>query len=237
MRSAPATISFSFAPWRGELAYKRGYLLSFMPKPIPDIGGSGMHINLSFRDKDGNNAMAGGTRKGELSSLVSGCIAGLVKHHEAMGALVAPTVNSYDRLKPASLCGYWANWGHDHRGVAVRVSGEEGSAARIEHRVGDCAASPYVVAAAVLQAAKLGYEKGYELPPEESGDCLENVDTDRHIANDLGSSLDLLEKDDALVDAVGRLLIENFVAIKRAEIEEVAGKSKQEVFDYYAPFL
>ena len=217
--------------------YKRGYLLSFMPKPIADVGGNGLHVNLSFRDKDGNNAMAGGTERGKLSSLVSGCIAGLIRHHESLGGIVAPTVNSYARLKPASLCGYWANWGHDHRSVAVRVSGEGGSASRIEHRVGDCAASPYVAAAAVLQAARLGYTQGYELPPEETADGLETVNTDRHIAGTLEESLALLEKDEALVDAIGRLLIENYVAIKRAEIEELAGKSFEEIFDYYAPFL
>ncbi|MDH3532828.1 MAG: glutamine synthetase, partial [Gammaproteobacteria bacterium] len=191
----------------------------------------------SFKDKDGNNAMHGGTRKDQLSKLVSGCIAGLVQHHESMGALIAPLVNSYDRLKPGSLCGYWANWGYDHRGVAVRVSAEEGSAARIEHRVADCAASPYVIVAAVLQAAKLGYLNDYELPPAETGDGLETVNTDRHIADDLPASLDLLEKDDALIDAVGRLLVENFVAVKRAEIEEVKNKSKKEIFDYYSPFI
>jgi glutamine synthetase len=228
---------FLFRTMAREVAYRRGYLLSFMPKPIPDRSGTGLHVNLSFRDSDGNNAMDGGTHRGKLSKLVSGCIAGLIHHHEAMGALIAPTVNSYDRLKPASLCGYWANWGYDHRGVAVRVSGEEGSAARIEHRVADCAASPYVIVATVLQAAKLGYVNGYALPPAETGDGLETVNTDRHIAASLGESLDLLEKDDALVDAVGRLLVENFVAVKRAEIEEVKGKSKAEIFDYYAPFL
>ncbi|MGI9233730.1 MAG: glutamine synthetase [Woeseiaceae bacterium] len=228
---------FLFRTMARELAYKRGYLLSFMPKPLPDFAGSGMHINLSFRDKEGNNAMAGGTHKGKLSKLVSGCIAGLVHHHESMGALVAPTVNSYDRLKPASLCGFWANWGHDHRGVAVRVSSEEGPAARIEHRVADCAASPYVVTAAVLQAARLGFINGYELPPEETGDGLETVNTDRSIAENLGDALDRLVKDEALVEAVGPLLIENFVAIKRAEIEEVKGMSPEEVFDYYGPFL
>ena len=47
----------------------------------------------------------------------------------------------------------------------------------------------------------------------------------------------MLEKDDVLIDAIGRLLVENFIAIKRAEIEEVKGKSRQEIFDYYAPFL
>ena len=228
---------FLFRTMAREVAYKRGYLLSFMPKPIQGLSGTGLHVNLSFKDKDGNNAMHGGTRKDQLSKLVSGCIAGLVQHHESMGALIAPLVNSYDRLKPGSLCGYWANWGYDHRGVAVRVSAEEGSAARIEHRVADCAASPYVIVAAVLQAAKLGYLNDYELPPAETGDGLETVNTDRHIADDLPASLDLLEKDDALIDAVGRLLVENFVAVKRAEIEEVKNKSKKEIFDYYSPFI
>lgn len=228
---------FLFRQMAREILYKRGYLLSFMPKPIQDLGGTGLHVNLSFRDDDGNNAMHGGTREGELSKLVSGCIAGLMHHHESMSALVAPTVNSYDRLKPASLCGYWANWGFDHRSVAVRVSAEQGEAARIEHRVADCAASPYVIVSTVLQAARLGFVNGYELPPAETGDGLETVNTERHIAESLGEALDLLEKDEALMDAVGRLLIENFIGIKRAEIEEVAGKSKQEIFDYYAPFL
>ena len=228
---------FLFRTMAREVAYKRGYLLSFMPKPIQGLSGTGLHVNLSFKDKGGNNAMHGGTRKDQLSKLVCGCIAGLVQHHESMGALIAPLVNSYDRLKPGSLCGYWANWGYDHRGVAVRVSAEEGSAARIEHRVADCAASPYVIVAAVLQAAKLGYLNDYELPPAETGDGLEKVNTDRHIADDLPASLDLLEKDDALIDAVGRLLVENFVAVKRAEIEEVKNKSKKEIFDYYSPFI
>jgi len=228
---------FLFRTMAREKLLKRGYLLSFMPKPIADLGGNGLHVNLSFGDKDGNNAMAGGTARGELSKLVSGCIAGLVKHHESMGALLAPTVNSYARLKPAGLCGYWANWGHDHRGVAVRVSGEGGAASRIEHRVGDCAASPYVAAATVLQAAKLGYTGDYELPAEETGDCLENVDTDRHIAGSLEESLDLLEKDTALSGALGQGLVDNFIGVKRAEIEEVKGKTEQEIFDYYAPFL
>ena len=228
---------FLFRTMAREVLYKRGYLLSFMPKPLPDLSGTGLHVNLSFQGKDGNNAMHGGTQKDQLSKLVSGCIAGLVQHHEAMGALVAPTVNSYDRLKPASLCGYWANWGFDHRGVAVRVSAEDGEAARIEHRVADCAASPYVIAATVLQAALLGYKHDYELPPAETGDGLETVNTDRHIPDSLPDALDVLEKDDALIDAIGRLLVENFIAVKRAEIEEVKGKSQQEIFDYYAPFL
>jgi len=228
---------FLFRTMAREILYRRGYLLSFLPKPFPKKSGTGLHVNLSFRDNEGRNAMAGGTAPGKLSKLVSGCIAGLIHHHEALGALIAPTVNSYDRLKPASLCGYWANWGHDHRSVAVRVSAEDGEAARIEHRTPDCAGSPYVVVAAVLQAARLGYLNGYDLPPPETQDGLENVGTDRHIAESLGESLDHLERDAALTDAIGRLLVENFVALKRAEIEEVRGKDAGAIFDYYAPYL
>lgn len=228
---------FLFKTMAREIIYKRGYLLTMMPKPLPMLSGTGLHINLSFRDKNGKNAMAGGTEKGQLSNLVSGCISGLVHHHEPLGGLLAPTVNSYERLQPASLNGVWANWGYDHRGVAVRVSGESGSAARIEHRVADCAVSPYVAVAAVLQAARLGYLNQYELPPAETGDGITTVNTKRRIATTLGKSLDLLANDKPLVEAVGNELIDNFIAIKRAEIQEVEGFSQEQIFNYYSPFI
>ena len=228
---------FLFRTMAREILYRRGYLLSFMPAPIPGSGGSGLHVNLSFKDADGNNAFAGGTGKNKLSSLVSGCIAGLLEHHEALGGLLAPTVNSYARLKPANLCGYWANWGYDHRATAVRISGETGAAARIEHRLADCAVSPYVAVAAVLQAARLGFTQGLALPPEEAGDGLENVNTDRHVADCLSESLNALEQDEALIEAVGPLLIDNFIAIKRTEVKEIEGKSDEDVFNYYAPYI
>ena len=228
---------FLFRTMARELLYKRGYLLSFMPKPLPDLSGTGLHINISFKNKAGKNALAKGTTRERLSDLATGCIAGMVHHHEALGGILAPTVNSYERLQPASLCGYWANWGYDHRGVAVRISGESGEAARLEHRVGDCAASPYFAVAAVLQAAKLGYQEKYKLPPAETGDGIETVNTDRHTATDLENSLKALEADKKLTNAVGPLLIENYAAIKRAEIAELNGKSHQEIFDYYAPFI
>lgn len=228
---------FLFRQMAREVLLKRGYLLSFMPKPIADLSGTGMHINLSFRDKSGRNAFAGGTEKGKLSKLVKGCIAGLVQHHEALGGVLAPTVNSYQRLQPASLSGYWGNWGFDHRSVAVRVSAETGQGARIEHRLGDCAASPYFATAAILHAARLGFEQKYALPPAEENDGLETVNTDRHVAHSLPESIAFLEKDEQLVDAIGRLLVENYAFVKRAEAEELDGKTEQEIFDYYAPFI
>jgi glutamine synthetase len=228
---------FLFRTMARELLYRRGYLLNFMPKPIAGKAGTGLHINISMQGADGGNAFAGGTARGALSPLVSGCIAGLVRHHRALCAIMAPTVNSYARLQPASLSGCWANWGHDHRGVAVRVSGETGPAARIEHRLADCAASPYVAVAAALQAALLGVEHAYPLQPEEGGDGIERIDATERAGDTLGESLDALAADHLLRDALGPLLVDNFIAIKRAEIAELADASEAEMFDYYAPFI
>lgn len=229
---------FLFRTMTREVLFNRGYLLSYMPKPLADRGGSGAHVNISFRDmQTGRNALAGSTGRGKLSRLAEGVIAGLLKHHESLGGVLAPTVNSYDRLQPASLCGYWANWSHDHRAVAVRVSGEDGEDARIEHRVGDCAASPYLTVAAILQAALLGFEKEYPLPPEEQCDGFEEVGTDRHVAGSLSESLSLLEQDAELKERIGGRLIDNYCAIKRAEIKELVDKSPQDIVEYYAHFI
>jgi len=228
---------FLFRQMAREVLYQRGYLLSFMPKPIPGLSGSGLHVNLSLRDGRGNNAFAPRGPQGELPALMQQCIAGCLEHHEAMAGLLAPTVNSYQRLRPASLSGYWANWGLDHRSVTVRVSAEQGPAARIEHRMGDCAASPYVAIATVLHAARLGVERQCVLAPPETLDALEHVSTDRHTPHDLGAALDALAADPVLCQAVGQQLIDNFLAIKRAEIGELDQKSEREIFDYYAAYI
>jgi glutamine synthetase len=234
---AAADDAFLFRQMAREVLFQRGYLLSFLPKPIPGLSGSGLHVNLSLRDRAGQNAFAPRGPHGELPELMQHCISGLLHHHEGMAGLLAPTVNSYQRLRPATLSGYWANWGFDHRCVTVRVSAEQGAAARIEHRMPDCAVSPYVAIATVLQAALLGSRQRYPLPPLETGDALEQASTERHTPHNLGEALDALERDVALAGAVGRELVDNFLAIKRAELAELEGKSERGIFDYYAPFI
>jgi glutamine synthetase len=108
-----------------------------------------------------------------------------VEKHESMALLCASTVNAYKRLRPAQLSGYWANWGYDHRGVTVRIPHSRGKATRIEHRMGDGAANPYLATAAVLQAALMGVQKGYALPPAEQLDCMDSQSTDRHTPDHL----------------------------------------------------
>ena len=216
-----------------EVAFKHGILLTFLPKPLLAQGGSGVHVNFSLRGKDGQNAIQGGMDPSQLSPLTRGCIAGLMHHHRALAGLAAPSVNSYERLKPASLSGFWQNWGIDHRNVTVRVSAEQGPSSRLEQRMGDGTANPYTLVAAVLQAARLGVTGPLPLQPMETGDGLASQDATVSVPETLGAALDALEADTDLVHAVGEGLVANHVFIKRAEIEKTADRTPEGVRDYY----
>ncbi|QEX23023.1 glutamine synthetase [Hypericibacter adhaerens] len=228
---------FLFRLMAREIALDHGIILTFMPKPIPTLGGSGLHVNFSFNDKQGRNVVGDTAHLDKLSDLTKGCIAGLMHHHRGMAGLVAPTVNSYERLKPASLSGYWCNWGIDHRGVTTRLSTEGGKKARIEHRMGDAAANPYTLVATVLQAAKLGYTGKYELPAPETADCIERHDATVGVPDNLGEALKALAEDKKLVAAVGELLVGNHIGIKQGEIGIVAALEGDAVRDYYLYYV
>lgn len=178
-----------------EVAYQSGVILTFMPKPIAKAGGSGMHINFSFADKDGRNVVADGEQGGpdHLTPLARGCISGLLAHHQALAGRIAPTANSYKRLAPASLSGYWRNWGGDHRNVTTRIGNEGGAKARMEHRMADASANQYTAVAAVLQAARLGFDAGATLPAMETGGGFETTDATQGAATNLADAIAALE--------------------------------------------
>ena len=217
-----------------ELAYRSGYLLTFMPKPMPERGGSGLHVNFSFTDQDGANVIA---PDGELSDLANQCIGGLLRHHESMAALLAPTVNSYARLTPASLSGYWANWGEDHRLTTIRSSRKSPNSARLEHRMSDGGANPYVAVATVLEAARLGVIDRLAPGSPEDLDGIEHVRAERHTPPTLTRALDRLEKDRRLIEALNPLLVEAFLVLKRDEAKRLKNGHIDQIRDYYLPFL
>jgi glutamine synthetase len=99
--------------------------------------------------------------------------------------------------------------------------------------MGDGGANPYTMVAAVLQAARLGLVNKYPLQAAESGDGLESVDTKVGVGETLGEALDHLERDQALRAAIGELLVENLIAIKRNEIDKVAALEGDAARDYY----
>jgi glutamine synthetase len=229
--------AFLFRLLARETALDHGIILTFMAKPVPGKGGSGLHVNFSFLDKSGRNAMGDPGAPEKMTPLSRGCIAGLMHHHRGMAGLLAPTVNSYERLKPASLSGYWRNWGVDHRGVTTRLSAEGGARARIEHRMGDGAANPYTAVATVLQAARLGLAGGYELAPAETGDCIGRHDAVEGTPEDLAAALEALAADEKLVAAVGEALVENHIFVKRHEIEKTASLEGDSLRDFYIYYV
>jgi glutamine synthetase len=222
-----------------EIALGQGVILTFMPKPIVEAGGSGMHINFSFTGKNGENALSSGDKGGpeHLNDLARGCVAGLLHHHKGLAGLIAPTANSYDRLQPASLSGHWQNWGGDHRNVTTRTSSEGGSKARLEHRMADASANPYTAVAAVLQAALLGVENGYDLQPMETGDGFVETDAKIGAATDLKSAVSDLAADPVLVDAIGGGLIENHIFMKEAEVEKTKDLEPEDLRNFYVYYI
>ena len=229
--------AFLFKVMAREVAASRGMLLTFMGKPINGRGGSGLHVNLSFDDQDGRNTLQDPAADDGLSDIARSVMAGMLHHHVGMTALLAPTVNAYKRLQPGSMCGYWANWGYDHRGVTVRVPPARGQGTRLEHRVGDGSVTPHQAIAAILSASLLGYEKGYELEPAETLDCIERASTDVTTPASLREALDALEADTDLVETFGAAYVDGFVTVKRAEWDRYQRFTTDWETTEYLPFL
>lgn len=219
---------FIFRTMVREIAIKRCLDFTFLGKPFPEVSGSGLHINFSLIDSKGEPALADDSDPAGMSELARKCVAGLVTHHLGLTALCAPTVNAYRRLQPGTLAGCWANWGIDHRNVTNRIPAEGGSAMRIESRLGDGAMNVHLGVATILQAARLGVVENYRYTDAYMGDGFaDGGDNVARSASSLAAALDDLKTDEPLVAAVGQLLVDNFVANKRHEIEkfEAAGES------------
>ncbi|HKZ76637.1 MAG TPA: glutamine synthetase, partial [Actinomycetota bacterium] len=200
--------------------------------------------NLSFRRDDGSNAFHDPAASDGLSELARQCMAGMLAHHEGMAAILAPHTNAYKRLLPDMLNGYWANWGYDDRTVGIRVPPGRGETSRLEHRTADGAANPYLAAAVLLHAARLGVENELEPPPPQEPGAEPN--TVVKIPPTLEKALELFEADKELCEALGPELVTAFAMLKRAEWSRYvkAHPSSPETTDpvdwelrYYMPFF
>jgi glutamine synthetase len=229
--------AFLFKVLAREVAHRLGLMVTFMGKPMSDRGGSGLHINFSLRDEKGRNAINDKNSENGLSALALHSIGGLLEHHRALAGLCAPTVNAYKRLRPASLSGYWANWGLDHRGATIRVPSERGEGARLEHRLSDGAAVVHTAVAAVLQAALLGATTKRDPGPPEGGNGLDTIDATVGVPASLSDALDVLEGDTALVNAVGSALVAQHIMVKRTEWERYCAATTDWEIREYFPFL
>lgn len=202
-----------------EVAAAKGYRASFLGRPDALQVGSGLHVNLSLTPIGSNdNAMADTSDPDGLSSLTRHAIAGLLRHHEAISGWSAPLVNSYKRLRPGLIAGYWANWGLDNRTSTYRVPGQRGAATRIENRMPCGTANPYLAAAAMLHATRLGFIEQLPCPSPQIGDGDGDPNTDLHTPHTLPEGLAALESDTQLCAAMGDDLTRAFLALRRYEL-------------------
>jgi glutamine synthetase len=203
-----------------DIAAQNGLLATFMGKPFNDQGGSGTHLHLSL-NRDERNCFHAPEGADGVSDEFRHFIAGVLAHAPALMALLNPTINAFRRIQPDSLAPTHANWGWDNRSTFIRVPPERGGATRLEIRVGDGAANPYLAIAAVLAAGTDGIRRKLDPPAPVAGDAY-RADPDAagdQLPGTLEDALDALEADEVLTSALGAQICADFLAIKRFEVE------------------
>ena len=153
-----------------EIAMKHGVYASFMPKPMADAPGNGMHVHQSLMDRSGNNVFFDPDDPSgyNLSATAKSYIAGLLKYAPEYTLVTNQYVNSYKRLQPGGEAPTCISWGARNRSTLVRIPGyrpNSESACRVELRSPDPAANPYLAFAVMLAAGLAGIEEGLELMP------------------------------------------------------------------------
>ena len=224
-----------------QVAYQHGKSATFMPKPLWNDNGSGMHTHQSIW-KDGEPTFAGEGYAG-LSETALHYIGGLLKHSPALAAIVAPTTNSYKRLVPGFEAPVSLAYSRRNRSAACRIPMYSASpkTKRVELRYPDPSCNPYLAFSACLMAGLDGIQNRidpgealdkdiYDLSPEE----LSNVPA---LPEDLAGSLQALERDHEFLmqnDVFTEEVIASYIDYKRsAEVDEVRQRPHPYEFSLY----
>jgi glutamine synthetase len=201
-----------------EIARQQDLLATFMAKPFNDEGGSGFHVHASINDESDRNIFGDPDGADGLSPTGRHAIAGVIKHAPALSALLNPTINSFKRFGPDTLAPWLIDWGLDNRSAMVRIPPERGSAARMEVRLGDATANPYLALAAVGAAVYLGIKDQAEPPAKLEGYGYDPDKADL-LPQRLPDALDALAADRELTEVLGEYFVGSFLAYKRNEVE------------------
>lgn len=194
-----------------QVAHQHGFDATFMAKPFADQAGNGMHIHLSLVDSEDNNLFS--QQDGQASSLFYQTMAAMLSQTSQAMGLICPNVNSYRRFTPGAYVPTKANWGENHRGVALRVPISDKNNRRIEHRIAGADVNPYILAAVVLSAvlASDNYTKE-QCPPPLSDNAVT-------LPLRMPEALDRLERSE-LNQYISREFIDLYLACKRSELAE-----------------
>ncbi len=215
---APADLMVLFRSAVKQTARRHGLHATFMCRPnIPNLFSSGWHLHQSLTDRTtGANAFTP-TGDGELLSATGRqYVAGLLHHARAASVFTTPTINGYKRFQPFSLAPDRAAWSGDNRGAMIRVlAAKDDPGSRIENRIGEPAANPYLYIASQIHSGIDGLEK--ELVPEAETDTPYDADGEKLPAS-LMEAVSELRRSTMFRDAMGERFIDYIAAIKEAEI-------------------
>lgn len=209
------------------VAQKNNLHCTFMPKPMSEINGSGMHVHQSlWHVGTENTAMYNAENEYGLSDVALHFVAGQLAHARAFSAIIAPLVNSYKRLVPGYEAPVYISWGRTNRSALIRIpriSKGRVRSTRCELRCPDPSANPYLAIATMLAAGLDGIEKRLPPPPAAEED-LYHVDGVRAgldtLPGDLGEAIDELRNDEVIQAALGQHVYERYVEAKTQEWNE-----------------
>ena len=240
-----ADIAMTYKVVCKEIARKHGCFVSFMPKPIFGINGSGMHTHQSLF-KNGRNVFYDPNDKYFLSPECKSYIAGLLKHSPEFCAVTNQWVNSYKRLVPGYEAPVYIAWARQNRSSLVRVPlykpGKE-IATRIELRSPDPACNPYLAFAVMLAAGLKGIEEGYALPDPVEEDIYEMSARERSeyqiesLPGSLGEAVRIMEQSTLLKEALGEHIFTKFIENKKKEWDDYRIQVTEYELNRYLPLL
>lgn len=211
-----------------EVAAASGYFASFMPKPLVDQPGSGMHLHLSLFEGD-HNTFFDPVGEFQLSRTAKHFIAGLLRHAGEISAITNQHVNSYKRLWGGGEAPSFVCWGHNNRSALVRVplyKPDKPGSSRVEFRSLDAAANPYLAFAVILAAGLKGVDEEYELVPGADDNVWELSDAERRalgiteLPPSLENAVALLERSELVAETLGEDVFEYVVRNKHQEWRE-----------------
>jgi len=213
-----------------KIAQMHNLHATFMPKPIMDMAGSGMHIHQSLFDtKAKTNAFYDKEHEYNLSRLAYNFIAGQIKHINAMCAILCPTVNSYKRLVSGFEAPVYITWAAMNRSALLRVPKwfrQRKEAARIELRCPDPSCNPYLAFAVMLKAGLDGIKNDLT-PPEPVEENIYQLDGESLVKKNIGvlptslrEALDELKKDKLIHEVLGEHLFERYIDVKTKEWDQ-----------------
>ena len=220
------------------VAHRMGLETTMAPKPYLDQAGNGHHLHLSLYSLEGETPVLFDV-SGALSGPGSGFVAGILEHLPAVMAFTIPSPNSYQRIAPGMWSSAYVSYGPDNREAAVRlaspVAGAETATANIELKPVDVTANPYLALAAVLAAGMDGMERALDPGDPVTVDPATLSEEERAFRGirpfpaSLDETLDALERDDVLIEALGEPLVRTHLAVARAQAEIARELSPEEV--------